>query len=191
VGKIERAIDMYSISIRDYFSTFGVYSTVTSIVLTAVAIMFTINPAHSGGAGEQRRVADCALVLFCLGGIWICLQWFVATNGMRWAYRYYLQEIERLQEQNPDKLIPLFNPRRDKYPWFATVHLTLMGTRGASLPIVFALMFGMLILYVLFPGIFSGDGNWIVSATVVLVFSLLNWIAWRLRQKWKPPHPQQ
>lgn len=83
--ELDRAVDLYSICLRDYFSTFGTYTTATSILVAGLGFL-------SRGNQPQQLIL---VVSFC--GLILCWQWHVSTATMRDQYRHFRDRIVELE----------------------------------------------------------------------------------------------
>jgi hypothetical protein len=145
---------LYGNSLRDYFATFTVYATATSITLTATVLLHReLAPGTASGlpGATPTRLPPAFLVVLCVVGLWICFQWWIATTGTRLAYRHYRKQLADLQEAHPHLFLPLFQAESSKYKLLDRLHRTMLGGRGATLPAAYAVIFGLMLACVVWP----------------------------------------
>ena len=96
----DRAMMMAGISLRNYFATFRTYITAITILLALAGVLI------------KETFSPYAVAPVCCLGLWICLQWHIATVGTRLTYRYYFGMLDVLRDSESP---PRFDPKRDSY----------------------------------------------------------------------------
>lgn len=83
--ELQRIETLYSISLRDYFSTFAAYSTATSILLAGLG--FVAGKIESG----------LLMAFLSLIGLFLCFQWHISTSSMRDQYLHFYVRMVHLE----------------------------------------------------------------------------------------------
>jgi hypothetical protein len=89
--ELQRVETLYSISLRDYFSTFAAYATATSILLAGLGFV--------AGKIESEILATSLSLI----GVFLCFQWHISTSSMRDQYTHFyvrMVQLERALGQN-------------------------------------------------------------------------------------------
>lgn len=172
---LDRTLRLAGVSLRDYFSTFAVYATATSILLIATGFL-------------KPALPPAGMVLVGFLGLWLCFQWHIATFGTRLAYRYYIEMLKRLRKEAPTETPPLFGASLAKLPWSGRQHLKPWGIRGAGLPVIYGTIFFLILLNGIDP-IKEDNPTWAVLALVLSIaffvcFTLLVWRERKRKIKW-------
>lgn len=178
---ISRTLTLAGVSLRDYFSTFAVYATATSILLIATGFLMS-------------RLPPACMVFVGFLGLWLCFQWHIATFGTRLTYRYYLEMIKRLREEAPTETPPLFGASLAKIPWSGRQHRQPWGIRGAGLPVIYGTIFFVILLNGIDP-IKEDNPTWAGLALMlsIVFFVFFTLLVWRERNRkitwpyWRDP----
>jgi hypothetical protein len=86
-NELARVDMLYGICVRDYFATFGVYATATSIMLASLGFVFT-----KGGS-------TVLIMTIAIAGLFLTIQWHISTTSMRDQYRHFYYRMVRLENQ--------------------------------------------------------------------------------------------
>jgi hypothetical protein len=171
----ERAIQMYTCASHAHFATFATYVGATTVGMAAV------------GLGIDRAAAPAIIAVACLLGIWVCLQWHLASLSHRMWCRYYRRMITELQrDPAPGKLSVMKMPSDggrsgSDFPWWYRREKKWTGTRGASLPAVYAVLFALMGTYAAFPKWFAAVSDArgklaVVFGTLLVFFALIAYV---------------
>jgi hypothetical protein len=142
--ELDRVYSLYTSCTRDYFATFGVYATATSILLAAMG--FVASQAASRGL----------IMVLAVIGMYLCLQWHISTTSMRDQYTHFYVRMVDLERVLGLKVMlrwrdaagaargrPTFSPdvaeKDQRYLTWSFRQLgRLWGLRAASMPVITA-----------------------------------------------------
>jgi hypothetical protein len=145
--ELERVEAMYSISIRDFFSTFAAYATATSILLATVGFLV-------------KEASAPVIIMISAIGIFLCFQWHISTSSMRDQYRHFYNRMFALEKKldlnvmqrwrnaakagrNPNRapIDDISSKDKEYLSWSFRQLGKPWGMRGASLPIIYSTVF--------------------------------------------------
>lgn len=84
---LERAINLYGICLRDYFSAFSTYTTATSILVAAIGFL----------AKDKQPSQLIFVVASC--GMLVCWQWYISTASLRDQYAFFKKRITCIEQR--------------------------------------------------------------------------------------------
>jgi hypothetical protein len=146
--ELARADALYAVSLRDYFATFGIYASATSILLATLGFVLS------------RLGSSWVPGLLAFAGLFLCLQWHISTTSMRDQYRHFYYRIVMLERDlglavmlrwhdaanySRGRQTLLGNARAAHdaahLSWSFTLITRPWGMRASSLPIIYSSVF--------------------------------------------------
>lgn len=166
---LDRAINLYGISLRDYFAAFSTYTTATSILVAAIGFL----------AKEKQSPQLIFVVASC--GMLVCWQWYISTASMRDQYSFFKKRITYLEgkvtaqegaellmtrwlqcageARRGTRLDKIENPERKKDVAQLNFNFSSLnsfwGMRGTMLPVIYSAVFFAVMIWVVTNAILS------------------------------------